>query len=408
MNQKVSLQDFAELLSASTGQSLSFCENFVKELLNVVSETLISGENVSIKGLGDFVLSPDSPDKLRFAPAPSFAEQVNAPFSHFMPEKLRPEISESDLESVETFQPEITESVEDTVTSVSAPVSVSEDMVTGKIDEEFETGISVDSPASTDEVVEVISLAEPSAPAPSPTAVNQPIEIIPIEEDEEEIFEENKQHEKPKIRETELPVADAVSEPDEETIVSENPEEESREDSGSSGFGLGFLLGCIVGLAVGAAAMFFYAGRLSNEPVNDEVEDEVVAEAYQEQPADTILPAVASVEEDSVAQPVPDVSPAEKVSSPEPAPEPAPKARPVTDKVRAGYLMPKMAQKHYGNQVFWVYIYEENKAKISNPNNLTAGLELVIPAPEKYGIDASDPKSVARAQAKEKEIWNRK
>lgn len=59
-----------------------------------------------------------------------------------------------------------------------------------------------------------------------------------------------------------------------------------------------------------------------------------------------------------------------------------------------------MAKKHYGSKAFWVYIYEENKSKIGNPNKLQAGLELVIPPAEKYGINASDPSSVKTANEK--------
>ena len=58
-----------------------------------------------------------------------------------------------------------------------------------------------------------------------------------------------------------------------------------------------------------------------------------------------------------------------------------------------------MAKKHYGNKCFWVYIYEENKSKISNPNRVSPGLELVIPDAAKYGIDASSQESVNAAKA---------
>ncbi len=64
------------------------------------------------------------------------------------------------------------------------------------------------------------------------------------------------------------------------------------------------------------------------------------------------------------------------------------------------YLLNDMAKKHYGNKCFWVYIYEENKAKIANPNRVGPGLVLVIPPAEKYGINPSSQASIKAANEK--------
>ena len=57
-----------------------------------------------------------------------------------------------------------------------------------------------------------------------------------------------------------------------------------------------------------------------------------------------------------------------------------------------------MSRKHYGRYEFWVYIYEENKDKIANPNSVSPGLVVVIPPSEKYGIDKNDEESVRKAK----------
>jgi hypothetical protein len=54
-----------------------------------------------------------------------------------------------------------------------------------------------------------------------------------------------------------------------------------------------------------------------------------------------------------------------------------------------------------------VYIYEENKSKIANPNNMRPGTVLVIPPAEKYGIDSKDKASVEKAKKKSFEILKR-
>lgn len=58
-----------------------------------------------------------------------------------------------------------------------------------------------------------------------------------------------------------------------------------------------------------------------------------------------------------------------------------------------------LALEFYGSKDFWVYIYEENKEVMPNPNRLSIGLEVKIPDPRKYDIDASSPSSLAKAKA---------
>ena len=67
--------------------------------------------------------------------------------------------------------------------------------------------------------------------------------------------------------------------------------------------------------------------------------------------------------------------------------------------IRKGDILARIALEKYGDRVFWVYIYEENKEKIADPNNIPLGTELVLPLPEKYGIDAADTASLRRALA---------
>ena len=78
----------------------------------------------------------------------------------------------------------------------------------------------------------------------------------------------------------------------------------------------------------------------------------------------------------------------------------------VRDTINGRTLM-SMSTKHYGKWCFWVYIYEENKSKIANPNNMRPGTVLVIPPAEKYGIDPKDKASVEKAKKKSFEILKR-
>ena len=76
----------------------------------------------------------------------------------------------------------------------------------------------------------------------------------------------------------------------------------------------------------------------------------------------------------------------------------------VTDTVTSQIVLSTLSEKYYGSPWFWVYIYEENKDIISNPDNVRPGTTVVIPPAEKYGIDAKDPASLKKAQRRSWEI----
>ena len=63
-----------------------------------------------------------------------------------------------------------------------------------------------------------------------------------------------------------------------------------------------------------------------------------------------------------------------------------------------------IAQKYYGNKIFWVYLYIANRVKIKNPNLVPSGTIIEVPAPEEYDIDAHDTASVRRANELAAEI----
>ena len=53
---------------------------------------------------------------------------------------------------------------------------------------------------------------------------------------------------------------------------------------------------------------------------------------------------------------------------------------------------------HYGHSAFWVYIYEENKDKLSSPINIPKNISLVIPDLQtEYDVDVTDSMEIQRA-----------
>lgn len=76
----------------------------------------------------------------------------------------------------------------------------------------------------------------------------------------------------------------------------------------------------------------------------------------------------------------------------------------VIETIEPGKFLTTIAKKHYGNKIFWVYIYRENEDRIWNPRYLPKGFKVIVPPPSKYAIDSEDEESIRRAQDLEKQI----
>lgn len=66
-------------------------------------------------------------------------------------------------------------------------------------------------------------------------------------------------------------------------------------------------------------------------------------------------------------------------------------------RLRPGDRLSRLALKKYGNKAFWVYIYEENRAQLKDPDNIPVGGVITLPAASKYQINAGDTNSINRA-----------
>jgi nucleoid-associated protein YgaU len=73
-------------------------------------------------------------------------------------------------------------------------------------------------------------------------------------------------------------------------------------------------------------------------------------------------------------------------------------------KIEPGSRLTVIALKYYGHKLFWVYIYEYNKAIIADPNNIPIGTIIKVPAPEIYNINRKDRATLERAAIRQTEI----
>lgn len=81
---------------------------------------------------------------------------------------------------------------------------------------------------------------------------------------------------------------------------------------------------------------------------------------------------------------------------------------PVYDTITPKVNLNSLAQKHYGNKVYWVYIFLDNQDKIKNPNNVIVGTKLRIPPKQQYDVSETDEKAnIEAAFRKQSEIYKK-
>ena len=108
---KISIQELTDIIAQQTGQTKKFSEQFLRELVSVISEYLVNDGLVKVKGLGTFkvitveerksvdvttgreiVLPAHS--KVQFIPEESVKQTINEPYSHLETTVLDNPVSE--------------------------------------------------------------------------------------------------------------------------------------------------------------------------------------------------------------------------------------------------------------------------------------------------------------------------
>ena len=375
MNRKLSIIELAELVAAKAQTTNRMSELFLKELFATVSQELTEGRGVEIKGLGSFVMptamTDDDEAVIEFAPAQSVADAVNQPFAQFEPMELSDDLTPEQLQQLTEIEPAPEQAPE------AAPEEMTEEPPV-KLPEEAPVAVPEEMPAE--------------APVEAPVEEELPEEVPPVISEEVPPLMPMKaaqETEKP----TELPEPAApIEEPSEnsensensESAVSQDFETEKRKVAKSS-----LLKGIVVG-ALGALLLtsllwilFGPNGVITGSATNK---------------ADTTVVANAAATPEKAA-------PASVFTTSKPKPvEPKKEIPVIRDTVTAKRPLTVIARKHYGNEFFYVYIYEENKDRISDVNNIAPGTEVIIPLASKYGFDPKDPESIKQAQLKSMQL----
>lgn len=464
MNNKVTFPELVEQVAQYANTSKRMSELFLKELFATISQSLIDGESVKVKGIGTFKLTEVSPrksvdvntgeeieipghKKLSFAPDKDMAEAINQPFMHFETEILDDDVTDDQLAAIDAGVPTEApaadtpaeeETTDDTAAAeapaAEAPAAAEEEVVMPPV---FVAPVEEPEPEETEAEAEAPVEPSEEAPAEEETPAEVPAQE-PIDEPEEEAVSE----EESEIEEETEP--EDVAEPEDEAEVTEaegEPEADAEAEMVSEELAdervgqeidkrritrrsllEGFVVGVVTTLIVTLFAYRLYlmkgyeATPADEEPFSEHVATDSVAipeQALAENSTEADADKQKAAEEQKKADEEKQKAEEEKKKAEEEKqkaeaakPTTANVAAGTTDTIKPGTNLYRMSRKHYGSDKFWVYIYEENKAKYPNPNTIPVGAVLRIPQLGKYGAKAGDPASIAAAKKKQGEIFN--
>lgn len=315
-------------------------------------------------GLGSFMpITSESGERsgYRFLPSEALCAALNKPFSMFAPVEVAPSSSSPDLDLREIDQLDQLTKIEPIEVLFAPREPIQEEVVTPPVVEEVE-------PVVTD---------EPQQPE-SPAAVVEE-EILPAPVDEAPI-------EAPQP----APSAAVTAPVEEDPFVDQEAHPR-------------MLVWVFVALGIAMAfCLFIYL--LSIQP-ELEMKDKASAAVEAVQPSTApVVPAVPAqtIDDTDTLQTTSIATQEEATSSVAPSEAVVSTASSQAEtiervRLRPGDRLSRLALKKYGNKAFWVYIYEENRAQLKDPDNIPVGAVITLPAASKYQINAGDTNSINRA-----------
>ena len=386
MNEKISFPDLVGLLSSKMNITKKEAETFLKEFFTVSTEVITSGEELRINGLGLFkpiwveargsinVQTGEPVEipghyKLSFIPDKVLREAVNAPFSSFSVEVLNDHVP-----------------IEDMMAVPSQDIDENNDICNTE-NVELQDSKEIREKEEEDEPIEPAHEYIQEDKSADEESSESTVSSQEIEKFQEEIIQ-----------------------PESETKVEEKEEDcyedYLRKSASRKSFwwgvlsAFGIIIICLAGgiffmgndspyvVKIGEYTLSLGKQSIDSRPMNNNPELVVLPENK-----DTL----SEMEKDSVL----------KDSVISVSPLAAPEVKPVIETIRSGVFLTTLARKYFGHKAFWVYIYEENKDVIKNPNQVPIGTRLTIPSALKYDIDANNRASVEKAKALAAKIQSR-
>lgn len=361
----LSIDLLRDALSEATHVSAEQVATWLRAIPTLWRALYDEGIQIVWAGLGSFTpITSESGERsgYRFFPSEALCAALNKPFSMFAPVEVASSSSSPDLELREIGQLDQLTKVEPIEVLFAPREPIQEEVVTLPVVEEVVEPVVTDEPLQPESPAvvvkeEILPAPVDKAPIEAPQSAPSVAVTAPVEED---------------------PFIDQEAHPR-------------------------MLVWVFVALGIAMAfCLFIYL--LSIQP-ELEMKDKASAavEAVQPSPAPAV-PAVPAqpIDETDTLQTTSIATQEESTSSVAPSEAVVSTASSAAEtiervRLRPGDRLSRLALKKYGNKAFWVYIYEENRAQLKDPDNIPVGAVITLPAASKYQINAGDTNSINRA-----------
>ena len=356
-----------------------------------------------------------------FTPLSVFAEALNKPFSMFVPVEVAHKGQGKDLKIREVTSLEVLGEIHPITLLASTPSSevqeerVEEDTLE-RAQEKPEESTEL---ASSDSTPQAELEEEKEAEAPTIQTSSDPTPQAELEEEEKV--------EVPAVQTSPAPISLTESEEEEKeeapaeattpvippvpSVSVTTPTAISSPRRSRSGCYIWLIVAML--LLIGAILVIFL---LNNQQKNKDEAKPLPSKPTQQTTPTTVIPATEPREEDSLTIQADSSSGTARDTlalTPTPAPPKASKAQPTSSeeaevvRIQAGDRLTRFSLRKYGHKAFWVYIYEENRSRIKDPDNIPIGTTITLPQASKYKIDARDTNSVNKALILQRSIKNK-
>lgn len=356
-----------------------------------------------------------------FTPLSVFAEALNKPFSMFVPVEVAHEGQGKDLKIREVTSLEVLGEIHPITVLMPTPSPETEGETavedTKGVEQEKMEAVVVQSssdPVSQiepeeEEKVEVV--AEQTLSDPTPQTIlgeEEKVEAPAVQTSSDPIsLTESEEEEKVEApAEATTPVIPPVS-----SVSVTTPTAISSPRRPRSGCYIWLIVAML--LVIGAILVIFF---LNNQQKNKNEAKPLPSKPTQQTTPTTVIPTAEPREKDSLMMQADSSSGTASdtlASTPTPTPLSASKAQPTSSeeaevvRIQAGDRLTRFSLRKYGHKAFWVYIYEENRSRIKDPDNIPIGTTITLPQASKYKIDARDTNSVNKALILQRSIKNK-
>ena len=361
----LSIDLLRDALSEATHVSAEQVATWIRAIPTLWRALYDEGIQIVWAGLGSFTpITSESGERsgYRFLPSEALCAALNKPFSMFAPVEVAPSSSSPDLELREIGQLDQLTKVEPIEVLFAPREPIQEEVVT---------------PPVVEEVVKPVVADEPLQPESPAVIVEEEILPAPVDEAPIEVPQP-------------APSATVTAPVEEEPFIDQEAHPR-------------MLVWVFVALGIAMSfCLFIYL--LSIQP-ELEMKDKASAAVEAVQPSPVpVVPAVPAqaIDETDTLQTTSIATQEEATSSVAPSEAVVSTASSQAEtiervRLRPGDRLSRLALKKYGNKAFWVYIYEENRAQLKDPDNIPVGAVITLPAASKYQINAGDTNSINRA-----------